>query len=553
MKDIMKFLMGESLTIEYKEDGKGFSDKDLVDSVVAMSNSLGGKILIGVTDDCKIVGSKRLGIYWINEHTIVSIISENTTPSVMVKVEILSENEKKIIVIDVLPSQTVVGSKAGRFLNRKLDYKGEPTNLPMRPEEIARSVYVASSTDFSSSILRESSLDEIDLELVDKVKAELLKEAERRGKEKDISFFSMDSTHLLSALALIDKNSLIPNVACMLLFGKKECLESRFPNSFVQFQEISDTGEMLQNERYSDPLVQLIPTLLGIGNFQKNSDEFTFKGQSYVIPEYSQKALREAIANALVHRDYTLPNPVQIKLSSSDVCIISPGGFPLGVTVDDILSGPPTPRNRRLTEALYRLLFVESSGRGIDFIFYEQARYGRPTPDYSSSMSNRVVLRLVGGKAHLDFCKMIIEYSEKLTIEEMLLVNGMFNQRDITIKEASRLIQESESRSKSVLANLMKKNLIESINIGVESYFLKSSISPFAKKVTKPLRLTMQDKEKYSNAIINTLKRKGEIQVSKIADSVGLSISQTYRLLRSLEEGKKIESLPSKKWKIVEL
>lgn len=550
MFEISKYLLGESLTVEYKEDEKGFSDKDLIDSVVAMTNSEGGKIFIGIANNGTITGSSRLGTYWSSEQALVSIVSASTTPSVMITVKVVSKDDKKVLVVDVPQSYTVVGSTSGRFLKRKLDAKGEPINLPMLPEEIARNVYVASSTDFSSTQLRESNLEEIDLKTVSDIKNVLLSEAIQKGNERDRAMYSMSEINFLISLMLIDKTTHVPNVACMLLFGKKECLETRFPNAFVQFQEFSDAGEVLQNERFSESLVTLIPKLLSIRNFQKNSDEFTYQGRSHVIPEYTQKALREAIANALVHRDYTLPNPVQIKLSPNELNIINPGGLPQGVTIDELLSGPPTPRNRRLTEALYRLLFVESSGRGVDFIFYEQARYGRPTPDYSSSTSGRVNLRLVGGKANLEFCKMVQGIGENLNIDEMLLVNGMFNNRDLTIKEAGSLIQESENKAKSVLSALMKKNLVESINIGLETFFLKTSISPYAKKATRPPRLSNIAKDKFSKAIINTLKRKGEVQVSVIAESVGLSNSQAYRLLSALEkEGVVITQ--NKKWKFV--
>ena len=197
----------------------------------------------------------------------------------------------------------------------------------------------------------------------------------------------------------------------------------RMPNAFVQYQRFGPRGEVLENNRYNGPLIKLIPMLVNLEGFKRKSDEFLYRGQSVTIPEYSEEAIREAIANALSHRDYTYQNSVQIQLFSNELIITSPGGFPRGVSVDKLLSVSPSPRNRRLSEALYRLKLSEGSGRGIDFIHYGQAKYGRPAPDYSASDNDRVSVRIPSGRANLDFCKLILSVNADLNIKEMLILN----------------------------------------------------------------------------------------------------------------------------------
>ena len=78
--------------------------------------------------------------------------------------------------------------------------------------------------------------------------------------------------------------------------------------------------------------------------------------------------------------------------------------------------------------------FVESSGRGIDYIFQGQAKFGRPAPDYSESNNFRVTVRLTGGKANLDFCRFVISSVANPSIVELLILNALFFRRNLTLE-----------------------------------------------------------------------------------------------------------------------
>jgi len=545
-------IQGESLKVEYKDDNHNqFSDTKIVESAVAMANSSGGTILIGVTDEGIVKGSKRLEDYWSSHKAIEAVILQSTRPNLMTKSEVCVHKGLKVVCIQVPVPGTTIGTTSGKFLKRRLDAKGRPVNIPMNAEEIASGVSTVGSADFSANHLLSCSMQEIDLDLIEETSKKLLKQYQLTRDEKEISFFSQTPENILRGLGMLNNNG-EPNIAAVLLFGKAESIRNRLPQAFVQFQVFSPRGEILKNERYTEPMVKLIPLLLGLPEFNRNSDEFTYRGSSVVIPEYSAEAIREAVANALVHRDYTFPNSIQIQVYSNELVVTSPGGFPFGVSLERLLSAPPSPRNRRLAEALYRLKLVESSGRGIDFIYFGQARYGRPAPDYQGSTSESVSVRLVGGKANLEFCKLLLSLNDTLTINEMLLLNSMYSNRDLTLTEASKTIQIHESHTKEILMNMHCNGLIEVVNDGDEKYFLKGSISPFARKATTPKRLSEAEKKKFSDLIIAALKRRKSLSKASLADSVGLSEPQCYRLISVLNKQGKIRQTADKKWELVE-
>ena len=163
------------------------------------------------------------------------------------------------------------------------------------------------------------------------------------------------------------------------------------------------------------------------------------------VPDYSEIGVREAVNNALLHRDYTRLDAVYIQWQHDHMIITSPGGFPHGITVDNILVHEPKPRNRLLAEAFKRIGLVEQTGRGVDKIYMGQLRYGRPAPDYSRSDDTGVRVVLPGGKGSLQFTAMIFEIEKEafLTVEEVFVLNTIAHMRRIDAETAGRLIQRN--------------------------------------------------------------------------------------------------------------
>lgn len=87
-------------------------------------------------------------------------------------------------------------------------------------------------------------------------------------------------------------------------------------------------------------------------------------------PDYPQEALREALLNALVHRDYGFSGSIIINVNDSYMEFISLGGLLPGLTKEDICSGISQPRNRNLAEIFHRLKLIESYGTGIRRIYH---------------------------------------------------------------------------------------------------------------------------------------------------------------------------------------
>jgi ATP-dependent DNA helicase RecG len=110
------------------------------------------------------------------------------------------------------------------------------------------------------------------------------------------------------------------------------------------------------------------------------------------VTEYDLDAVREAMANAVVHRDYSANEPIQMRLFDDRLEIQSPGPLPSDLTIERILAGGVTrTRNPILAQILLASGYMERAGFGIVFIRQQMQKLGAPTPDFESGMAHFLV------------------------------------------------------------------------------------------------------------------------------------------------------------------
>jgi ATP-dependent DNA helicase RecG len=182
------------------------------------------------------------------------------------------------------------------------------------------------------------------------------------------------------------------------------------------------------------------------------------------VPDCAERALREALANALIHRDYQRLGAVHFQWHSDRIEISNPGGLPEGVRLDNLLVTAPRPRNPLLADAFKRAGIVERTARGIDTIFYEQLRNGRPAPSYARSDATTVVVVIPGGEANLDFVRLLVTEAQSgraLGLDELLILNALWQERTLATDTAARLIQKPEADARATLHRLVEAGFVE--------------------------------------------------------------------------------------------
>jgi ATP-dependent DNA helicase RecG len=218
------------------------------------------------------------------------------------------------------------------------------------------------------------------------------------------------------------------------------------------------------NDTFHWPLLHTLSEIEARFAVRNEEQEVTVGLFRVPVPDYSLEGFREAVNNAVLHRDYTRLDAVYVQWHHDHLFISNPGGFPEGVTIENILVHEPKPRNPRLAEAFKRIGLVEQTGRGVDKIFMGQLRYGRPVPDYSRSDATGVRVVLRGGKASLQFAGFVYEQEKQgrpLTLDELIILNALFFERRINSEQAAKIIQKGLNEGRRVLERLHERGFID--------------------------------------------------------------------------------------------
>lgn len=301
---------------------------------------------------------------------------------------------------------------------------------------------------------------------------------ERFRKSRGLGTHSDEDVLELTHLARVVEGTLVPNVACALLFAKDP--RTKFPGCFIRFfryeQDYEGTGEQynaIKDEWIAGNIPHLILDAAGMLDSQlRQFSRLGTTGKFFTAPEYPQIAWYEAIVNACVHRSYGLRTMnIFVKMFADRLEIESPGGFPPLVTPENIYD-IHKPRNPYLMEALYYLDFVKCAHEGTRRIRKAMADSSLPAPDFrQTGQSNQnpivtVVLRnnVKHRKVWLDSdaAKVVGEsLMKQLNQDEIRAINFVAEHGVISVSDLQRLTGRTWPSAKKLLNGLVQKQLLD--------------------------------------------------------------------------------------------
>ncbi len=457
---------GESLTIEFKSDTpdrEPLADDDLVEAVVCLANTRGGTLLLGVENDGTITG-----LHPKHEardpRLLEALIANRTVPGVRLAVEFIAAEPGWVAVLSVDRANGVVQTSDGRALHRFIAGRGQPECRPMRPDEVASRIGDLGWYDYSGQTLPAADWSDLD-----PVEFERLRNHVRRNPGADKALLDLSNEEFAAALGLMDPlaGARIPTVAGVLLAGHEAAIQRFVPTHEAAFQVLDEVGRVEFNQFFRLPLVALFEKYEQAIAARNREEEIQVGVQRLAIPRFSMNAIREAIANALVHRDYTVLHAIYAKIDPAEggLVISSPGGFVDGVTIDNILVTPPRPRNRTLADAFKRLGLVERTGRGVERIYRGVLETGRPAPSYAGSDQTTVKVVLPGGDADTDFVRLLADIHERLQQAPdwrlLLILRTAADEGELSVDEAGALLQTDVHRARMLLESAVEKGLLE--------------------------------------------------------------------------------------------
>ena len=456
---------GEALDVELKsERTQALPDRELVEAVVCLANRSDdnpGWLLIGVEDNGRISGARPRHDGKTDPARVQALISNRTRPSLSVRAEVVNVGGKQILAIEIPAARQPVGTSDGHYLRRAIGGDGKPACTPLHIHELQAQHASRGLLDYSA--LR---LDHLGMDALDPLEFDRYRRAIRENRGRgDEALLGLNDLELARALGAVENNNgtVFMRVLGVLLFGRESALKDALPTHEVAFQVLSGT-DVEVNDFFRWPLLRAMEELEMRFRARNREREVQVDMLRIGVPDYPERAFREGVANALTHRDYTRLGAVHVQWHANRLEISNPGGLPEGVRLDNLLVTQPRPRNPLLADAFKRAGIVERTARGIDTIFHEQIRNGRPAPSYERTTEKDVVLTLPGGKANLEFVRLVTKEARAgrtLSLDGLLILNRLWQDRRITTAEAARLMQKPEAETRGSLETLAESGLIE--------------------------------------------------------------------------------------------
>jgi len=390
-------LPSEDEHIEFKEARTQFDSDELTKYCVALANEGGGRIIFGVTDSIprRVVGSKAFPSPAKTKSQLLDRLG------LRIDAEVVDHPDGRVVIFHV-PSRPV--GMPVQYRGAYWMRSGEQLR-PMTPEEL-KQIFEEAAPDFSALPCPEATWSDLAGEAITALREIWIRKSDNERLAQ------LTDEQLLADAGLIMDDGV--TYAAIILLGTSRALDMHLPQAEVIFEYRTDEAATRYQQRkeyregfllYHDDLWDTINLRNEVHQYQ---DGFFVRD----IPSFNEAVVREGVLNAISHRDYRSQKSIFVRQDPRKLEIVSPGGFPEGVTADNILFRQ-SPRNRLLAEVLAKCGLVERSGQGVDLMFEKCLGEGKPRPDYTGSDEFEVHLVLRGEVQDVSFLRFLEQVAQE--------------------------------------------------------------------------------------------------------------------------------------------
>lgn len=452
---------GEGKKVEFKEILPA-SDK-IMKTAVAFSNGAGGKLIIGIKDDGQIIGISDEDVFELPDK-ISNIVYDGCYPTIIPEIYTEAIEDKVVLVVEFYP-----GNLKPYYLKSKKKLAGTyvrvgATNKQADEEMIRNIERQKRNICFDEEICYEVDISQLDIRKIQEDFYQLT------GKKMDNA--GMKNLNLIKSEGQNDypTNGLILLSANETFFEYARIKCARFKGN--------DIGEFIDQKEFSGALYEQVDNAIKFAKqyIAKNGKITDIQRiDKYEIPIV---AIREAIINAVVHRDYgILGADIKIAIFDDRIEITSPGALPKTLDVEDILEGRSEIRNRVIARFFKEINYIEQWGTGIRRIIKECDDKGLvfPTIKETGNFFKIILYKRLdtdADKLPTSADKLPISADKLLTENEKLIVEYLEQHNSITNKIAREQIGLKETATKNLLKKMSEKQLIVAVGKGKGRHYI---------------------------------------------------------------------------------
>ena len=511
----------------------------------ALSNCGGGKFVLGITDKRprKVVGTAA---FPQPERTRVDLMSKL---HINIDFYIIQHENGRVLIFDVAsrPIGLPVQSDGGAWW-----YQGD--SLILMPEEVRRAIYVEIEHDFSAEICPGATIHDLDSDAIEVFRKTWI---ENSGNNR---IAALNTEQLLrDCNAITDKGV---TYAALILFGKRLALIEHLPHAEIRFEYRSSeaAGPAAHREDFLCGFFNSFDRIWSLVNLRNDEQHYQNGFFVHPIPTFNERVVREAILNAVSHRDYRMGGNIFVRQYNNRIVIENPGGFPAGITVENMLDRNSA-RNTRIANIFQLCGFVERAGQGMNLIYEQSIKEAKPLPDFGGSDAWFVKLTLNGKIHHTKMLSLIKKLDEdklkSMTTDDYILLAALYCGKGIDNKtQVSRfdhlvelgIVKHTEFGIKPVNGDLTLALNNDGVNDGANT-----PDDGVNDGVNSPDD-GVNDGVNRQTQIIFALKENPKITIKQLSLQLGVSKSTIERAIKSMKNAQimRVGTDKTGYWKVIE-
>ncbi len=363
---------GESLRVEFKES-KTQLNKDVYETVCAFSNRAGGNIFLGIKDDGTIVGIDEKAIENIKKDFVTTINNpQKFNPPLYLNIETLEIDNKKILHIEV-PMSPSVHTLNGKIFDRNND---SDINITGQNPNIAKLYLLKQEVHTEDRIFPYATMDDFDIELIKRIRIVASNRRVDTHPWESLSDFELFKN---SGLYKVDKttNKKGFTLGAILLFGKDDTIVNALPHHKTDL-----ILRKINLDRYDDREIittNLIDSYYKMMEFVKKhlNDPFYLEGDIRI--SLRDKIFREAVANSLIHREYSSAYVAKMIIEKERV-VFENANIPHNYGELNPSNFTPYPKNPSIAKVFREIGFADELGSGVKNLYKYSKAYGGRDP-----------------------------------------------------------------------------------------------------------------------------------------------------------------------------
>ena len=255
------------------------------------------------------------------------------------------------------------------------------------------------------------------------------------NKRGDSGLSALSREQLLADIEAVTDNGV--TYAALVLFGSRAAMRKHLAQAEVVFEYRSSNaaGPAQQREEFTEAFFLWYDRLWELVNLRNDQQHYQDGMFVLDVPMFSERAVREAILNAVSHRNYQLGGNIFVRQYPDRIEIDSPGGFPREISPENILYRQ-SPRNRRIAEIFAKCGLVERAGQGVDLMYRDAIRQSKPHPDFTKSDQYTVSLSLAGRIRNTAFVRFLNQFEpddlDRLGTDEWLVLDKLSREKPVS-------------------------------------------------------------------------------------------------------------------------